>query len=632
MDGGWHMIDLGWERPGSAVEYLDLLAPYGTQAQWHITGARELVYQIWDGVKTQRVVYSPSTAPLLYPDSVNYPFRLSTHDPRTPRLLRFDSAADFNAEPVRLEPGSWLEKTFWLPPLPDDVEHIYTRIPLLQPYEGAPAVNDWTIRVNSRDYRLGSANTDWPPNGGNMLTVELLKADLVTGWNTLQFGAPTANPDEAVLIAASYDTSSSQSRLIQNSAALELDSNPVWYIDWEFAAGSDLLPPNQVLDLRSNGWRGRALELQWTIPGDDGPVGRAHSFELRYFDKPIDYSNWLSATVGASGTYSESGETQRVGVEGLQPETTYYFAVVSVDNSNRVSRLSRERTVYAYDRNGNPHYYAGHYWFYTEKSVDVSASALVSGSLYTDASAQVRIEIANGGPSFVDAVTTSLRVSGGAQLLSAPAGCLLEAANTLSCRVKKLPPGVMLTFTAPIQTSRAEPITATESISIVVEAFSGIYDPDRDNNTRVSRVALLPHADLQLVRIKPPAPEPIPAGSTYTYSLRIHNRGPNAAVGTLFRFQADPFMQIVAVQAPGFACTGGVSRDVACTVTSLPADTATDVQIITAVDITASGDGASTASITSRTTDLIAGNEMLTLTDTYLEKHWKVYLPVVGKD
>lgn len=642
MDGGWHMIDLGWERPGSAVEYLDELAPYGTQAQWHITGARELVYQIWDGAKTHRVVYSPSTAPLLYPDSVNHPFRLVTHDPRTPRLLRFDSAAEFNAEPIRLEPGSWLEKRFWLPPLPDDVERIYTRIPLLQPYEGAPIVDDWTIRVNNTDYRLGQANADWPLNGETMLTVEISKTDLVTGWNTLQLGAPTVNPDETVFIAASYEASSSRSRLINRVSALEFDSNPVWFIDWEFAAGLDPLPPDQVLDLHANGWRGKALELQWTIPGDDGPIGRAHSFELRYLDKPIDYTNWLSATIGASGTYSESGETQQAWLEGLQPETNYYFAVVSVDDSNRVSRLSLERTVYAYDHNRNPHYYASPYNVNTEKSADVSASVLVSDLLYTDASEKVQVEIANGGPSSADVVTASLKVLGGAQLLSAPAGCLLETANTLNCQVEQLAPGALFTFTAPIQTSHAEPITATEGISIVVEALSDSYDPDSDNNTRAGGAALLPHADLQLVRIAPvepepelelePKPEPILAGSIYTYSLRIYNHGPNAAMDTLFNFQADPFMHVVAVQPPDFACTGLDGRDVACTTTSLPAASAADVQIITQVDPAAGGDGVSTARITSGTADLAAGNNLLTLTDTYLEKPWKLYLPVVGKE
>ena len=47
---------------------------------------------------------------------------------------------------------------------------------------------------------------------------------------------------------------------------------------------NDSTPPSAITDLRANTLSTGALNLQWTATGDDGAVGTAHSFDIRYVD------------------------------------------------------------------------------------------------------------------------------------------------------------------------------------------------------------------------------------------------------------------------------------------------------------------------------------------------------------
>jgi len=93
-----------------------------------------------------------------------------------------------------------------------------------------------------------------------------------------------------------------------------------------------------------------SVTLSWTTPGDDGMIGTASQFDLRYSTSPINANNFGSATRWTSmPTPGTSGTQQSVTVTGLQSNTTYYFAIKTGDDvpnwspiSNVVSRTTLE--------------------------------------------------------------------------------------------------------------------------------------------------------------------------------------------------------------------------------------------------------------------------------------------------
>jgi hypothetical protein len=83
------------------------------------------------------------------------------------------------------------------------------------------------------------------------------------------------------------------------------------------------------------------LVLYWTAPGDDGTVGTAHHYEVRMSVAAITNSNWSAAPlIGGAPAPLPSGERQRMVVRGLSRDSTYYFAVKTVDHAGNVSELS----------------------------------------------------------------------------------------------------------------------------------------------------------------------------------------------------------------------------------------------------------------------------------------------------
>lgn len=88
-----------------------------------------------------------------------------------------------------------------------------------------------------------------------------------------------------------------------------------------------------------------AITVTWTAPGDDGNVGQATSYDLRYSASPITDSNFASATVvSGAPTPSTAGSSETMTVTNLQPSTTYSFALKTTDEAGNVSALSNIAT------------------------------------------------------------------------------------------------------------------------------------------------------------------------------------------------------------------------------------------------------------------------------------------------
>ena len=92
-----------------------------------------------------------------------------------------------------------------------------------------------------------------------------------------------------------------------------------------------------------------SVVLQWTAPGDDGNIGRATTYDLRYRTVPIsgtDTLSWWNSATQVSGepAPSAAGATDSMRVRGLTPLTTYYFIVRAADEVPNWSGYSNVAT------------------------------------------------------------------------------------------------------------------------------------------------------------------------------------------------------------------------------------------------------------------------------------------------
>src|SRR5207247_3365169 len=85
--------------------------------------------------------------------------------------------------------------------------------------------------------------------------------------------------------------------------------------------------------------------LPWTATGEAGASGRASFYDIRYATTPITSSTWGAATPvpGEPGPQA-AGAPETFTVTGLDPSTTYYFALKVRDNMGNESAPSNIAT------------------------------------------------------------------------------------------------------------------------------------------------------------------------------------------------------------------------------------------------------------------------------------------------
>jgi len=101
------------------------------------------------------------------------------------------------------------------------------------------------------------------------------------------------------------------------------------------------IPPADITDLVAEPGGYDRMDLSWTAPGDDGWVGTATKYIIRYATYIINAGNFeavpdvkeRSVTVSGGSSDSES-------VTGLMAYTTYYFAIKTEDEIGNVSGIS----------------------------------------------------------------------------------------------------------------------------------------------------------------------------------------------------------------------------------------------------------------------------------------------------
>ncbi|WP_135550227.1 fibronectin type III domain-containing protein [Paenibacillus cymbidii] len=104
---------------------------------------------------------------------------------------------------------------------------------------------------------------------------------------------------------------------------------------------TDPTPPGAIADLQAVAPNMRSVQLTWTAPGNDGNLGKAAGYDVRYSTSPITEANWASATQEVDElAQKNSGLAMKYQVNRLTTGTTYYFAVKTFDDAGNYSALS----------------------------------------------------------------------------------------------------------------------------------------------------------------------------------------------------------------------------------------------------------------------------------------------------
>lgn len=103
----------------------------------------------------------------------------------------------------------------------------------------------------------------------------------------------------------------------------------------------DTTAPAAITTLATSAPTVSSLTVGWTAPGDDGAVGTATSYDIRYSTAAITTGNFGSATqVNGEPAPQVAGTVQSMVVPGLNAATAYFFAMQTSDEVPNVSALS----------------------------------------------------------------------------------------------------------------------------------------------------------------------------------------------------------------------------------------------------------------------------------------------------
>jgi len=118
----------------------------------------------------------------------------------------------------------------------------------------------------------------------------------------------------------------------------------------------DVTPPAPVDDLGAVTTGDKWVQLAWTAVGDDGHTGTAKTYDLRFSLSPIDANTWGAASrVSGVPAPAPAGQPESFNVDGLDPGTTYYFAMKVADevpNWSALSNLASASTIPADNPSG----------------------------------------------------------------------------------------------------------------------------------------------------------------------------------------------------------------------------------------------------------------------------------------
>jgi hypothetical protein len=141
-------------------------------------------------------------------------------------------------------------------------------------------------------------------------------------------------------VKAKYGSDSSIISYTMNAAS----ADPIVTLNATDGGGTpiDTTPPKKIDDLgAATGLNDGEVRLTWTSPGDDGSLGSAEGYEIKYYTGTITESNWDGAwTWPEPPRPKNAGTSQNYTVSGLNPGQKYYFAIKAYDEIPNISPIS----------------------------------------------------------------------------------------------------------------------------------------------------------------------------------------------------------------------------------------------------------------------------------------------------
>ena len=108
---------------------------------------------------------------------------------------------------------------------------------------------------------------------------------------------------------------------------------------------SDTTPPAANHDLRVTSQPGRVVTLRWAASGDDGAVGQAARYDIRYSRSTLNAASWDSATAVVSPPLpGPPGTLERLDLSNL-PVGAWHFALKTADEGPNWSTMSNVVTA-----------------------------------------------------------------------------------------------------------------------------------------------------------------------------------------------------------------------------------------------------------------------------------------------
>jgi len=139
--------------------------------------------------------------------------------------------------------------------------------------------------------------------------------------------------------APGTDSQNWQTYIGLGSSVLDADNNPIFGTPKAQNSVYDANPPTKINDLAISDSLGTFLVLQWTAPSDE-KSSLSLTYDMHYASESISEENWVSMSQIIDIPLVENPDTIQIAtISGLKYDTTYYFAIKTIDGLN-ISEIS----------------------------------------------------------------------------------------------------------------------------------------------------------------------------------------------------------------------------------------------------------------------------------------------------